>query len=1078
VQEDSDVRFIEVEAMSIPQLAPTVELRLQMDLGPERAGEVIRCLRTAMALLKQREADCHGFRLAASAAYNLREALNRTVENHDPAEGGLSLVLTAWATYEAQIGMPDSDRAAARETFDSVMRTVASGKSRASGYARKLITHLQQRAGVTPLEGATDPIREFQTLLEQANNGLHGNLSDNQAVQLLERILDWFRRVFASPDEVVDQILNLAAQPWTSNQQTQQLAQLATNSHHLRLFFGAVKDPAWLTPLHSAGLVAIPAPEVGWPAAALTGGLGRTAPARVAKLLQLVLNDIKRLPKDERIAPHFELLRIAVHIGVEGWPVVIHVASKHGDNEAVQSLAVRAALDAEPSDPFVETIANLVLNYCSPFPRPARHETVEILNHLTAGTSIDNFVARGRILASKTRSQAKNDEEQVVRRWLDPEALSLDLAEHPQTLLLFAHHLSRLISSAPQYKVAFDELWGWVKNTKGEVGDRLRAKVLAGATDEHLPDTIAHVATRIARALTTAEDVLLVNSIMECGPSEEDLQLWVEACGKPSPSPARESPLPEDWRRIWRWAAILPKSVLGEWTEAIDELSADWGQPSASLLTVQQRPQIEFEVSDSPLSTASLSARTPLEVVAMLARPESSDRPDVTTRSTYGVGGALEEAVKANPVAWAACPQEVFDGLQQDELLRAYVRGLQASIEDVIPNTHDIIAVVVRRLLQTLAPIDLSQPIIGLADPSDLQRVLLDLVRALANHDGEIDTQLDELWRSCVSLIVSAPTTGEVSSAPLERAINSPWGNGLQTMLTLAGWEHRNRGNIREDFVHTLDQLIGLTTAAGLELRAILASHRPFLESVAGDWLETRLRSVFREGPFGQQTFDLTVEWSHPTPWFHAICREALYDAAKRNVNNAARSIAVGLLRAEVGYDIAAVAGQLADKPVVLARVIEDIAYFVQDADQDSPVLTRAIRAWDYLIGADEVVEKEVALAGIGRWAFVKNVDDDRWLQMTAATLAITRDRIDHQIWVADRTARIPASDDSCTILLALLNYPDNHWDRQYIAKKSIDLLRSWPRSASMSAQKLLTRLIDLGYHDARSIMLPNATPA
>ncbi|MEV6135204.1 hypothetical protein AB0L63_03875 [Nocardia sp. NPDC051990] len=753
-------------------LAPTVQVRLHMELGAQRADEVIRCLRTAKALLKQQEADSRGLRLTASAAYNLREALNRIVENHDPAEGGLPLVLTAWATYEAQITTPDSDHEAARKTFDSVMRTVASGKSRASGYARKLIAHLQERAGVAPLESAADPIGEFQALLEQANKGLHGDLSDHQAAQLLERILDWFNRVFAPPDEVADQILNLAAQPWTSIQQTQQLARIVANSHHLRLFFGAVQDPAWLTPLHSAGLVDIPAPNVVWPAAALTKGLGLTAPAQVTELLQLVLNDIKQLPKDQRLAPRFELLRVAVHLGPAGWPIVTDVASKHGDDESVQSLAVHAASCAEPSDPFVETVANVVLNYCSPFPRPAHHETVEILDHLVAGSTTDNFVARGRILASKTRLQAKKDEEAVASRWLDPEALGLDLAEHPTTLLLFAHHLSRLISSASQHNVAFDELWGWVKNMEGEVGDRLRALAFAGATTQHLPDAIAYVATRIAHALTTAEDVILVNSILEHELAEEDRQVWVEACGTPSPPPGQERPVPEDWRRIWRWAAILPDSVLDAWTEAIDELSAHWGQPSAAPLTVQRRPQIEFSVVESPLSTASLSAKPPLEVVAILARPEPSGLAETATRRTYEAAGALEEAVKADPAAWGASSREVIAGLQQDELVEAYVRGLLTSIQDVVPNASEIIDVVVPRLLQTLALTDLSQPIVGLADASDLQHVLLNLVRALANHDGEIGAQLDLLWPACVTLITRAPATGEVSSSPIDRASN------------------------------------------------------------------------------------------------------------------------------------------------------------------------------------------------------------------------------------------------------------------------------------------------------------------
>ena len=54
--------------MPILDLAPTVGLRMHMELGAERADEVIRCLRTAKALLKQQETESHGLRLTASAA--------------------------------------------------------------------------------------------------------------------------------------------------------------------------------------------------------------------------------------------------------------------------------------------------------------------------------------------------------------------------------------------------------------------------------------------------------------------------------------------------------------------------------------------------------------------------------------------------------------------------------------------------------------------------------------------------------------------------------------------------------------------------------------------------------------------------------------------------------------------------------------------------------------------------------------------------------------------------------------------------------------------------------------------------
>ncbi|MFR9751711.1 hypothetical protein ACL02S_11835 [Nocardia sp. 004] len=1055
-------------------LTPTVQHRLRTEIGAENADEVIRCLRTAQTFLGRLEADSHGLRFAASAAYNLREALNRIVESHDPADGGLPLVLTAWATYEAQVAVPDSDHRAARETFDSVMRTVASGKSRATSYARKLIAHLRQRTGIEPLDGLADPVREFQDLLDDANKGLHGDLSDREAEQLFERILDWFGRVFAPPDEVADRILDLAAQRWSSDAQTRELARIAANSHHLRLFFSAVQDPAWLPALYSAGIVGVPPRDAGWPAAALTVSLGRTAPARVVELLQLVLRDIAPLPKEQWLPLRFEVLRVAVHLGSEGRSVVADVTREHGNDGGVQSLAVHAALGTEPDDPFVEEIADAVLNYCSPFPYRAHYETVKILSHLIDGLTAANFVARGQILAGKTRRLTKKDEEKAASRWLGPEALSLDMADDPQTLPLFAHHLSRLISAATQYNVSFDELWTWVKKMDGEIGERLRALVLSVATDHHLTDAIAHVAARIARSLPTAEDVLLVNSIMKHEPAEGDLRAWVSACGTPSPTPIDEHSVPADWRRIWQWAGILPESVLLTWAEPIDHLSKDRGRPSAALLTVEQRPQIVFKADDSPFD---LSTRSPSEVLAILASPESHAPTDITSRRSYEVARAVEKAVKADPVAWGASACDVFGSLQSDEFVEAYIRGLIDSIQDVVPYACDIIDAAVPQLLKTIDPSCLTPPIELEADLSELQQVLLELVRALANHDGDIAAQLDSLWDACVRLIAGAPTTGTVSSSPPEHAINAPWGNSLLTLLALARWEHRNRGGTREEFTDELDTLIGLSTASGLELRAILAAQRPILESLVEEWLESRLSSMFREGPFGRQTFDLTVERSHPTSWFLANCRDDLFDAAVRNVNNAAKIVAIGLLYAEPGYDIEGILDRLATKPVVLAEVVESIAYFVQGADPDSPELARAIQAWEDLISSNVVTDTAVALAGVGRWAYVKSIADDRWLQMTAATLEVTQKRIAYQISVADRVARIPATDDSCTIFLALLDHPEKAWSRQYVAEKAIEMLRSWSRAVTAAAERLLVRLIDLGYYEAHTIVLPTDGP-
>ncbi|MFD6391172.1 hypothetical protein [Nocardia sp. NPDC060259] len=1057
-------------------LPTTVAQRLRAELGPETAEDVINCLRTAKAFLIQLETDQNGLRLAASAAYNLREALNRIVSSHDPAEGGLRLVLTSWRIFQEQLAAPQTGRDEARETFESVMRRVEADEARANSYALKLITHLRQRTGVDPLVGVANPVKEFQALLQDVNSSLHGDLSHQEATSLFDRTISWFDRMFTPPDEVAQSILDLAAQRWVSPDQTDTIARLATNSHHLRLLFGALQDSAWLSPLHTAGIVGVPVADTVWPAASLTNGLGKTEPKSVADLLELVLSDIAQQPKSERTSARYEVLRVAASLGSAGRPVVATVAGLHGDVGAVRSLAVHAALEARPDDQFVTKVADAVLGHCSPFPRPAHYETVQILDHLAAGLTTVNYVNRAQILAGKTRKLAAKEVEQTAFRWIGVEALGLEMQENPNSLPLLAHHLSRLLSVAPQYNVPFNEQWKCVQGISGEIGDRLRAQVLAVAADQPISDAIAHVATRIGHALTTAEDLALVNSIMDRDPTDEDLRSWVDACGVPSPTPAEEQSIPADWRRMWRWAAILPERVLAAWTPAIDQLSEYWqDRPSTEPLTVDHRPEVGLQFVERTSATVDLSTEPPLEVVAMLTAGESDADVSRVFPGPYWRTRALEDAVQNDPAAWSSCPSEIIEGLATDEFVEAYVRGLLGGIEDIVPQAPAVIDAVVPRLLQTLEPPDLTQPAGGSADSRDLQRVLLDLVRQLANHDGNVDSQLGPLWDVCDKLIANAPTVGELSQSPLERAYDASWSNGLLTMLTLAAWEHRNRPHVRAEFTQTLDTVIALTTASGLELRAILAAHRPILEHIAGDWLASRLQPLFRDRPFGRQTFELTVRWSQPTPWLYKTCSDDLFQAAKRNAYNAARILALCVIDDVPGYDIRIVVDRLAATPAALAETVEYIAFLVQNAASDAPILARAVNAWDYLLRTDAITSKDVALAGIGRWAFVTNIDDARWLKMIASTLEVTLGRIGHQKSVANKLARLPATDDTCTIFIALLDNADDQWDRMYIAGQAIDVLRAWQHPATSSARALRTRLIDLGYLDAQHIVLSTA---
>ena len=1027
---------------SVPRLPGVVVERLRTELGT-RAEKVFGCLRTAAALVAQAEADVSGLRLAESAAYNLREALNHVVEGQDAAEGGLRAVVDAWRRFKAQTGVPGVDAAAARDELDQVLSRVAADESRASYYARRLVAYLQYRAGVSPLDLPGDPVSEYGELRDKASTAVHNELTLAEVETLLARTVAWFIRVFTPPDQVAEAIRALAAQPWSGQEQIDELKRLATDDHHLRLFFSEITDPAWLEPLHQAGVVHLPS-HAPWPVVGLLAGLGKTSPEAVADLLRRLLADTAAMARNKRVAARFELLRIATQIGPPAHGVVVEVVRQHSDVPSVRSLSVDVALRADTADSSVLVVADAVLNHFRRFRDGDRYHAVTILDQLQAGITAGNVADRARMLAGKTRRLARSDAARYML--LGIEALTIDPGEHPEPLVLFAHHLARILSKARQWGVPTSEQLEWLGEMQGEVGERLRGHALAGANDVPVTDKMAHIAGRLASSTATAEDLALVTDILSRSPAPGDLAAWAEALGTPSPAPADgEDEIPRDWARAWRWAAVLPADVLTAWRDAIDYVSGFYGTPDPRALTGDRPPRWVFRYGRSPYSAEDLSARPPLETAALVAAWEPGTESERQMFGHLELAGALEEAVRSNPAEWSAAPQDVVTALGQPLYIEHYFRALTEQAADIVPQASAVLAAA------------LAQPPAGggqaihqdteeASDREDWQKVVLDLATALANKDGDLTSTLNDLWERALTAARSVPETDIgllfADNDPVTRAINRMWGHGLQTVLALAAWEFRSRGTVRPEFEQTLDAVIGTTGAVGLEFRAILASRRPLLEAIAATWLVTHAAALFREGALAQETFDLTVKWSQPTTWLYREFTDELFGAALRGADNAIRLILVAAFHEVEGYDLDTVINRLGKDPAVLATAAEDAAFLMQDAEPDSPHLTIGIRFWVLLLDTDRAKIPAQALAGLGRWAFVGNIDDGQWAYLTVRTLDTTDGQIDYPISVADRAARLPPSSTSRGILLRLLDNGEP-WERYHTATKALDVLRA-----------------------------------
>lgn len=271
--------------------------------------------------------------------------------------------------------------------------------------------------------------------------------------------------------------------------------------------------------------------------------------------------------------------------------------------------------------------------------------------------------------------------------------MTVDPDEHPEPLLLLAHHLARMLSKARRWGVPTSVQLEWLGTMPGEVGERLRGHVLAGADDVAVADKIAHIVARLASSTATADDLALVTDVLSRDPTPEALAAWTEALGTPSPAPASaEDQIPWDWARAWRWAAVLPDHVLTDWREAIDYVSERYGDPDPHLLTGGRPPRWEVSWGKSPYGTEHLSALPPLEAAALVAAWELDPESERQMFGRLELARALQEVVKADPVGWSADPVAVVTALREPLYIEYYFRALTERAADIVHHAPAVLA--------------------------------------------------------------------------------------------------------------------------------------------------------------------------------------------------------------------------------------------------------------------------------------------------------------------------------------------------------------------------------------------------
>lgn len=1037
---------------------------------PGDGPRILDCLRTAQTLLDLAIRSGGTARFAASAAYNVREALT-DITREPRSVSGLDEVLAAWETYKISRDQPSADastdraqESAAWAQFDKVLSGVARDRERQHKRVKHLENLLRERTGAEPLRGASDPSVQYRDLLKRANNGLHEEISIAEAQKLFDDAVAWFGRLFAPPSVVAEQIADLAAAPYTP-QRLDKFRALGTSNHHLRLLLERLEDPAWLDPLCSCGLIGLPQPLEPWPVAALTREPRRLPDTYVVDLLERLLASAQGLQDEERSRCCWEIMRTAWWLGDPGVGIVLKVLEQFPEDDLTQAVALAATKHFEPTSDVHLKVADAILGN---EPDHARdHRTQEVLDRLTTGLNAENVVDRFALLARRVRRLATEPSARYLA--LDITALTAETDSYTDALQVLARALVRSVPVARSFGMSTASMLQLIGSIPGELGERVVCQVIAGAADIDRATKIEHLIGRLASKTATGDDDALVKDLAPFT-SDETAELRT-ALGEPAPPPSDPDQIDDTWAKAWQWSMVLPAAVLDGWDKQIAAVTDRHGEPDPAALH-QPSPRSGAYFVESPLSSEDLAALDAIEAATLVAawRPSPSD--------PWGTSGlelarALRHTVEEDPVRWAAEPTAVVRTLREPIYVIHYLTGLTKGAGELGSQAPSILRAIELARAERWTPSALGLRPYENNDWSGLDTAAIETIRALANEDADLEDDLAMCWDLAERVLGDLPddlgdpkqyddptTFGD----PLHGAINSNYGKALQAAFALAGWEHRRHGAAGPNLTSNLDAAMAVGGAVGLQLRAVMAAGRPFLETVATDWLTANFDDLFANRK-SRTTLEQTIKYSRPTRYFYDRALQPLLKAARRGVENSVAWLLIAHLWEVPGYSYEAIVSGSAGAPNLLSEIASEIARLGDQVPEDQLETTeRAVVFSQRLIDDAGNHVPPRALAGLGRWAMASRLDDERWLELTERAAEATDGNLDFGVEVAQRCRDAQPSTAGLRVLTKMLGRGER-WEQHHIEDVAVDALRSATRSGldGNAVDQLLERLIERG---------------
>jgi len=979
----------------------------------------------------------------ALIAYCLREAMKAILASQDTGGGG------QWRTKSRNVAdakqrlemirrLPGEDSEGALKELLARIDEMALTHEQDRLHQQRLIAVIINRTGAQPLASGIGPVRTYQDVLDRLDTAVHGTVTLEEATQLWVDCLAILRQLFLPPDIRYRELDAIAALDSPGQADVPALLALLAGPNHLRYFLSKIQTPAWLDLLDESEVLQPPAGQAGWPVFAAVEQLRDEHAADLAATLGRVFD---RWGSDPQRA--WYLARAAVDLGSRGNELVLRAVRQHPTSPGISDLAVWAAEKANPSDEFVQLVADHVLNNTRGIGAWVYLEP--LLRSLVDGINADNYAARLKLLSYKLRSIPEDD---YGRRYFNNLRRGGSISDPPAPhrhdwFDALLHTLVESLRRAAE-RVDLRDLLDAISPLPTDIGDRVRAWLLGNTSPTEPRHLISEVTHAIASRDPTGDDLRLIDRVVtECDPGEYATQ-WAEALGVPPSASALGNALaarevPRGWLRAFEWSGLLPPSVTAAWAIAVAIMSGAYGEPSR--LALEHRTRVESGWGQSPLSESDLRAMTTDDAARWIA----SWRPDpfqwlVSARE---LGRTLEGVVKSDPTRWARSPLKTAGLLRHPTYIDHYLQGLAtAAALDEAP-TDELIDLILLVRTHPWEAVPLGRDTFDF-DPDwrASEEASVDLIKSMAHSDIGFGGRRDEVWSILQSEVKRRHEPSHIVDGardPLETAINRPCTRALEAALSFMAHEYRTHGTVWHEAMELLSAILRLENRDGAEHRAILASRIGFLRHIASAWVDEHRDELFgiaAPAGLGQLTVDLALKWGQPNSWLLEHFPDAVKDAVRRDVDDALAHYLIAMLWQLPRYSVEEAVDFLRSKSK-LSAAGEALGHLLRSEGTSSEHASLAVQFWAHALegGTAET------LAGFGWLSDISALDDDTWTDLTRRTLAATRGRIDWAHKVAERATTQPPSTGTLAILNELVRGLADDWDLRSVTELAVQAL-------------------------------------